>query len=357
MYKKFTSLIILTVFFFGSANATLSRIDSLDKDVVSKSKCDETLEDTWYYMWKDKWEFKVFWYHFKNEWVKDIYLHNWKTVIMSWFDLTQFNTTITEVFSDDKLLYSGQDLFVFNRPYLLPKTYKIAPKEEVRVLTTAEEHGKFEYWWKIYNTYFKYWDWQFVAWSIVDNKNNILPDNKKFENPILKIVDVPSSPTTDKKKYDVFFKFAVLFDNDNNLKSLTDNQAKTICYGMKIRWCGDGIVDPDYGEECDPKVDNDCSRECTISWADNDNDGVSDNNDYCPDLPESKNGIEDQDGCPEIIQSSTKFNFSVENCNQCPCHWADWKAQILPWDIINAVLINPYQKDIIYSISDTKEAK
>ena len=33
---------------------------------------------------------------------------------------------------------------------------------------------------------------------------------------------------------------------------------------------------------------------------DRDDDGIPDVYDQCPDIPEDKNGIEDEDGCPEI---------------------------------------------------------
>jgi hypothetical protein len=62
---------------------------------------------------------------------------------------------------------------------------------------------------------------------------------------------------------------------------------------------GDGIGDstdrcPDEPEYRDGMQDEDGCPE-----ADNDQDGILDINDRCPNQPESKNGRQDEDGCPE----------------------------------------------------------
>jgi len=48
--------------------------------------------------------------------------------------------------------------------------------------------------------------------------------------------------------------------------------------------------------------------------ADSDGDGVPDEADKCPDQPETKNGYEDEDGCPELDKDNDTFLDAVDHC-------------------------------------------
>ena len=129
---------------------------------------------------------------------------------------------------------------------------------------------------------------------------------------------------------------------------------------------------------------------------DTDNDGIADNDDACITIPENYNGVQDGDGCPEIAENDPCFvangltestgestieeiyedytcglvtlplNESIadpvqtnipeepiilpENCNQCPCHFADFEWNIIPGDQVRARLLD-LQGEKSYNIS------
>lgn len=41
-----------------------------------------------------------------------------------------------------------------------------------------------------------------------------------------------------------------------------------------------------------------------VSVADYDGDGIPDSSDICPTRPETTNGVEDDDGCPEVVATT-----------------------------------------------------
>ena len=91
-----------------------------------------------------------------------------------------------------------------------------------------------------------------------------------------------------------------------------------------------------YGDVCDtgneqaPPEDND-----------GDGDGIEDEADACPTIPESKNGIEDGDGCPELPESLGKNPYvEAGNCTQCPCPYADYGSELWKGDRIRAILLD-----------------
>ena len=70
---------------------------------------------------------------------------------------------------------------------------------------------------------------------------------------------------------------------------------------------GDGIVDakdiwPDQPETVNGYEDNDG---CPDVVPDTDHDGVDDRTDRCPDAPEDKDGFQDEDGCPDPTTTAT----------------------------------------------------
>ena len=72
---------------------------------------------------------------------------------------------------------------------------------------------------------------------------------------------------------------------------------------------GDGILDPD--DECVDTPGVDAYKGCPIP--DTDGDGILDTEDKCIEGPETKNGFEDDDGCPdEIPKELEKFTGVIE---------------------------------------------
>lgn len=96
---------------------------------------------------------------------------------------------------------------------------------------------------------------------------------------------------------------------------------------------------------------------------DSDGDGIPDTTDICPTIQETRNGIEDTDGCPEIGQeidcnpilptvAITNDNFIIKpvECNQCPCQFWDFANDLSNNDQVRAVLRDE-QKTIQYRFS------
>jgi len=85
---------------------------------------------------------------------------------------------------------------------------------------------------------------------------------------------------------------------------------------------GDGIVDADdkCPNEPGPKENQGCPDK------DSDGDGIVDRLDKCPDQPETKNGYQDEDGCPDEIPAKVKqftgviqgINFKVSSADLLP---------------------------------------
>ncbi len=70
---------------------------------------------------------------------------------------------------------------------------------------------------------------------------------------------------------------------------------------------GDGVADGD--DECPAEAGVPALRGCP----DSDNDGIANNKDKCPQEPETRNGFEDDDGCPDIIPEAVKkFTGRIE---------------------------------------------
>jgi len=99
---------------------------------------------------------------------------------------------------------------------------------------------------------------------------------------------------------------------------------------------------------------------------DSDGDGIPDNQDLCPHIQETRNGIDDEDWCPEVwIElwcnpisplvdiSNDDLIIQPTLCNQCPCQFADFSNDIHKNDEIRALLRNQ-EKTILYRFSHTR---
>lgn len=73
---------------------------------------------------------------------------------------------------------------------------------------------------------------------------------------------------------------------------------------------------------------------------DRDGDGIKDDEDACPTIPENFNGIQDDDGCPEVLPIFTFPDSTLKPgiCNMCPCQFARNDSALLPGDILKAML-------------------
>ena len=82
---------------------------------------------------------------------------------------------------------------------------------------------------------------------------------------------------------------------------------------------GDGI--PDDVDACptvpEDHLEPDPTDGCPVS-ADRDGDGIPDNLDQCPDKPEDIDGVEDEDGCPEIDTDGDGIPDSKDACPKEP---------------------------------------
>ena len=133
----------------------------------------------------------------------------------------------------------GNGLIIFNRDLLGVKWWKVNPGEKVRHMTTAEEvsGASFSYDWKL--------DVPYTAF-----------DGKKFYKPNFRSDGThPQAPTKFPSR-DAEFRTITLYDNDDKLSTSSNNRAIVECQQHVIRWCGDGILDTKYGEQCDPKDPN-----------------------------------------------------------------------------------------------------
>lgn len=70
--------------------------------------------------------------------------------------------------------------------------------------------------------------------------------------------------------YDAEVRVVTAYDGDNDDTTTSDNRGALECERLQIRWCGDGIYQPSYGEQCDHGLNNgkpgdSCSATCQNS--------------------------------------------------------------------------------------------
>ena len=118
-------------------------------------------------------------------------------------------------------------------------------------------------------------------------------------------------------------------------------------YKVKARVIKDGKVISE--SEITLKVGD---NNLTLPPKDTDNDGIPDDKDACPTIPENYNWVEDLDGCPEIWDVPNKPILKVINCNTCPCQYADYSSPFMYWLDVQAALINPFKTWEIYKLSN-----
>lgn len=108
---------------------------------------------------------------------------------------------------------------------------------------------------------------------------------------------------------------------------------------------------PIWRDNC-PFTANPDQWPCRNIDKDSDDDGIPDWNDLCSLLPESFNGVNDTDWCPEtdVIINFPPSKVKPWVCNACPCQYAANDSDIAPWDRVKAVLFdNATQKPVAES--------
>ena len=158
--------------------------------------------------------------------------------------------------------YPGKDtgMMIFNRNKLTSYNttdWKIMPSQTVRHLTTAEEVGSpatFSYAWNFASPYVSVTPNQYGSFSF--SKPN-------YRNPGTHPTIPSFSPN-----FDAEVRTATFYDGDNAKGTTPDNKGVLECQRIQIRRCGDGILAPAQGEQCDNGLANGtpgnaCSSSCT----------------------------------------------------------------------------------------------
>jgi len=263
MKKKFLILVwILYLFLVLNVNAQLTNVSEtvFDNLNLSTLTCDDTNS---IYVYKN--DYSVIWDHFHNTKSYDLFL--WKYRSMSTWNYFRYNITNTD-------LDSWTNVLVFNRPLLRWLWRKVSWWQTIRQWTTAEDYAPDD------NASFADSSWAFVSGWITDSL-----DWFTFNKPNVRNYSTPSSPST-WNNYDDIYKSATLYDEDNNINTISDNSAIILCNTFVVRWCWDWRLgftwddwiawtadDEDYywdiyhWEECDDGNNNDndwCSSTCKL---------------------------------------------------------------------------------------------
>ncbi len=346
--KKIYYIIFILFFYFSFAAAKITNVLSLNNVDLVSAKCDFVVRDKGYYDSIHN-QYKFLWFKWKNKSSKKVYFWGVKEKILDWQDLVELNLSVVKKEENWKgKIFTG--LLIPNYSILCKQWFAIEPWQEIRLLSTAEENkkvvcGNINYFSKFTK------NWFLKEWVFVDGSYYMIP--------IIRIIghwqDVNSS------KFN--FKFALLFDYDNNLSTKSDNFVLVWCYNLTIWRCGDWKVDSQFWEECDPNDYNDskyCYSNCKYTLqsnlGDKDRDWISDDEDVDPNVPEDFDWIQDGDGIPDDVcfWQSCFPKWSVKTlCNTCPCPMADYKWDLWYWDKIRATLWDKEWK-ILQSISKEK---
>ncbi|MCX6823084.1 MAG: thrombospondin type 3 repeat-containing protein [candidate division SR1 bacterium] len=136
------------------------------------------------------------------------------------------------------------------------------------------------------------------------------------------------------------------FTNDNINLDLLNEHFKSVCTldnapfsanQDQLDLNGDGIGD----------ADTRFTGTQTTTDTDTDGDGVLDTQDLCPLI----NGMGATNGCPEVGNCAPNDPATIQaTCNQCPCQYTDFVADLANGDQVQAILRDK-QKTIIYNYS------
>ncbi len=99
------------------------------------------------------------------------------------------------------------------------------------------------------------------------------------------------------------------------------------------------------GDSCDDTV-NELPIQQDDDW---DWDGIKNNVDACPQLPENYNKQRDWDGCPEILEENKKPIITQPACTTCPCNYIHFPGDITNTDRIKAELKSKDKKYLYHA--------
>lgn len=113
----------------------------------------------------------------------------------------------------------------------------------------------------------------------------------------------------------------------------------------------DGLLDSKKQEQ---SLDN-CSFSNNPDQNDENGNGIGDRcelDDLCPAIPEDLDGVEDNDGCPEVDDAFGQKEAGVYASPGPLCGLMDYEADIMPGDIFMTAITDLQSHDIIFSKSN-----
>lgn len=96
------------------------------------------------------------------------------------------------------------------------------------------------------NNELEYSDW-------IANKNYILNPKDSGEIVSIKNFSIDNLPSEGRKSNNMIIEYIFDFQKVENNKPVGNLMEHTTCQPYEISWCGDGVLDKEYGEMCDAK--------------------------------------------------------------------------------------------------------
>lgn len=174
-----------------------------------------------------------------------------------------------------------------------------------------------------------------------DNFNNLQEykagtDPNKAEIQLCPCIDNPNQNDTDKD--------GIIDACDRDLD--TDTVENALCF-----FDADGLIDPELAKTSD---DN-CIFIPNTDQKDADGDGTGDaciQIDLCDGIPEDRDGINDTDGCPEVVDE-VRDNFPGAYVNKGPaCYFLDYEADLVKGDSLMTAITDVKTHNVLYKPSN-----
>jgi len=312
---------------------------------------------------------------YNNSWAypvnADIYLKNWTIVKNMITQKIINNSKYTTYWANLNDTYLKQDVWKRVKFQIIPKWFKLSDVKNivwfygdgtVRTYNNFSSQHIYYKWWKMYvivNITLNNWEiiktslTEVILWQNFCYDHNLANKYYKCDMDKDGIPDI----CDDDIDWDGIKNLVGLISYENkdcsidnkNINNDRRNEEKDI---DKNWWDIDNCPFTENKEQKDSNKNwiwDNCENK--NKEYDTDGDGIPDDKDSCPNIPENINWIEDKDGCPEVGTPPEQNIFMVKNCNTCPCQFADYAWPFVPWSIIKAVLVDPTNPNIFYNIS------